>query len=138
MSKIHFDREKLRVHQEAPRFIACADSILGTLPAKMAARDRLDRASTSIVLNIAEGNGKRSRPSRCRSLDVARGSALECAAGRDVKNQLDATRAAEGKEVLVGVVSMRMGLLETFGGQGREEQAGDAELVASRPEIEHE
>ncbi|QYM79076.1 four helix bundle protein [Horticoccus luteus] len=141
MSKIYFDHEKLRVYQEALRFVAFADTILGALPGKIAARDQLDRASTSIVLNIAEGNGKRSRPDRCRYLDIARGSALECAAGLDVlvvRNQLDATRAAEGKEVLVGVVSMLMGLLETFGGQVREEQADYEELAESGPEIEHE
>ncbi len=36
-----------------------------------------------IANNIAEGNGKRSLPDRCRYLDIARGSALECAACLD-------------------------------------------------------
>jgi hypothetical protein len=57
---------------------------LKRLPAKLAAKDQLDRASTSIVLNLAEGNGKRSHPDRCRYFDIARGSALECAACLDV------------------------------------------------------
>lgn len=126
MSRIYFDHEKLRVYQEALNFVAQSDLILGELPAKLAARDQLDRASTSIVLNIAEGNGKRSRADRCRYLDIARGSALECAACLDVlviKRQLDPARAAQGKEVLVGVVSMLVGLLETFGGQLQEDGA---------------
>jgi four helix bundle protein len=125
MSKIHFDHEKLRVYQDGLSFIAFADSILTDIPAKLAARDQLDRASTSIVLNIAEGNGKRSRPDRCRCLDIARGSALECVACLDVlvvKKQLDPCRAAQGKEILVGVISMLVGLLETFGVQLQEEQ----------------
>src|SRR6266571_3398803 len=40
---------------------------------------QLDRASTSVSLNIAEGNGKFTSPDRCRFFDNARGSALESA-----------------------------------------------------------
>ena len=42
-------------------------------------KDQLDRASTSIPLNIAEGNGKYTLKDRCRFFDTAHGSALECA-----------------------------------------------------------
>lgn len=141
MSKIYFDHEKLRVYQDALRFVAFADPITGAIPAKLAARDQLDRASTSIVLNIAEGNGKRSRPDRCRYLDIARGSALECAACLDVlvvKNHLATAKAADGKEILVGVVSMLVGLLETFGGQVQEDQAVYGDEADPRPRVEHE
>lgn len=141
MSKTYFDHEKLRVYQEALCFVGFVDPILGAIPAKLSARDQLDRASTSIVLNIAEGNGKRSRPDRCRYLDIARGSALECAACLDVlavKHHLSPANVAEGKEILVGVVSMLMGLLETFGGQVHEEQAGYGEVADPRLRVEHE
>ncbi|MHC4917139.1 MAG: four helix bundle protein [Planctomycetota bacterium] len=40
------------------------------------------RASQSIPLNIAEGNGKRSKTDRNRYLDTSRGSALESASAR--------------------------------------------------------
>jgi four helix bundle protein len=123
MANAHFDHEKLRVYQDALRFAAFADRVLAEIPAKLAARDQLDRASTSIVLNIAEGNGKRSRIDRCRYLDIARGSALECAACLDVlqiKKQLAEDRVTEGKEILVGVVSMLVGLLHNFGAEFQE------------------
>lgn len=125
MNKIHFDHEKLHVYQDAVKFVAWADPVIEELPAKLAVRDQLDRASTSVVLNIAEGNGRRSHVDRCRYLDIARGSALECAACLDVlvaKRKLETSRTIEGKEVLVGVVSMLVGLIGTFGGFVRENE----------------
>ena len=47
-----------------------------------AARDQWLRASQSIPLNIAEGNGKTADADRIRHFEMARGSALECA-GRE-------------------------------------------------------
>ena len=120
-----FDHEKLRAYQEALRFVAWVEPILEKLPAKLAARDQLDRASTSIVLNIAEGNGKRSHPDRCRYFDIARGSVVECAACLDVltvRKKLDLAEAAAGKEILVGVVSMVAGLIARFSSAVHEEQ----------------
>ncbi len=48
------------------------------------ARDQWLRASQSIPLNIAEGNGKATEADRRRYFEIARGSALECAAIQDV------------------------------------------------------
>jgi four helix bundle protein len=48
------------------------------------AKDQWLRASQSIPLNIAEGNGKSTRADRRRFFEIARGSALECAAIQDV------------------------------------------------------
>ncbi|MDX9792594.1 MAG: four helix bundle protein, partial [Kiritimatiellia bacterium] len=85
-----------------------------TLPKSLAAYDQLDRASTSIPLNIAEGNGKHTAPDRCRFFDIARGSALECAACLDVlvaRKRL--ARAEQGKEIPVRIVSMPAGLIRS-------------------------
>jgi len=49
-----------------------------------AARDQWLRASQSIPLNIAEGNGKTAEADRRRYFEIARGSTLECAAIQDV------------------------------------------------------
>lgn len=133
MTTPQFDHEKLRAYQEALRFAAWVEPIIEKLPAKLAVRDQLDRASTSAVLNLAEGNGKRSHPDRCRYFDIARGSALESAACLDVlvaRRKLALDEIAEGKLILSGAVSLIAGLIARFGGNVQEDQASYAsELV---------
>src|SRR4029078_12858356 len=82
--KRYFDHEKLDVYQEAIAFCGWVGEFLTVISAKASAKDQLDRASTSIPLNIAELNGKFSAKDRARFLEMARGSALECAACLDV------------------------------------------------------
>lgn len=111
----YFDHEKLEVYQESVAFVAWLEPLMQKLPKTIAVRDQLDRASTSIVLNLAEGNGKFSSPDRCRFFDIARGSALECAAALDVlaaKGRCELTVVTLGKERLRGIVSMLVGLIK--------------------------
>ena len=82
--KIYFDHEKLDVYHEAIAFCGWVGEFLTAISAKAAAKDQLDRASTSIPLKIAEGNGKFSAKVRARFFEMARGSTLECAACLDV------------------------------------------------------
>jgi four helix bundle protein len=120
-----FDHENLQVYQKAVQFCAWATPIIDGLTSKLAAKDQFDRASTSIVLNIAEGNGKRSYRDRSRYFDIARGSAVECAGCFDVlvaRGKLSAETATEGKVMLIEVVSMLAGLLARFSGDGRVEE----------------
>lgn len=133
-----FDHEKLRVYQQAIRFVAWVDPVIESVQAKMAARDQLDRASTSIALNIAEGNGKRSRPDRCRYFDSARGSAVECAACLDVlkvRGKIAADDATAGKTILLGIVTMVAGLIARFSSDelhGDVAAYGEADLADKR------
>src|SRR6266581_4075942 len=88
--------------------------LLEGLSGSASVRNQLDRASTSVPLNIAEGNGKFTAPDRCRSFDNARGSALECAACLDVLVARKRVRDVEsliGKQTLHGIVSMLVGLV---------------------------
>jgi len=81
---VYFGHEKLEVYRETIRFIACLSTVLEGADRLGNVKDQLDRASTSIVLNIAEGNGKFAPKDRCRFFDIALGSTMECAAGLDV------------------------------------------------------
>jgi four helix bundle protein len=89
--------------------------------------DQLDRACTSIVLNLAEGNGKFTGPDRCRFFDMARGSALECTAGLDVlvaKGRCTLDEVGPGKQRLVRIVSMLVGLIKANSGYRLHEREG--------------
>src|SRR5262249_46944987 len=115
-----FDHEKLDGYRVAIQFIAWTEDLLGNLPRDKrasSATKHLDEASTSIALNIAEGNGKRSSPDRIRYLEIARGSALECAACLDVlvvRRRVDRDVAHHGKSTLVRVVSILTKLIENL------------------------
>ncbi len=69
-----FDHEQLEVYQEAIAFIAWLSALLEGSVRIGEVKDQLDRASTSIPLNIAEGNGKYALKDRCRFFDIAHGS----------------------------------------------------------------
>ena len=115
--KIYFDHEKLDVYREAINFCGWVGEFLASISAKAAAKDQLDRASTSIPLNIAVGNGKFSARDRARFFEMARGSALECAACLDVlvvRKLVKEEPLAAQKERLVRIVEMLVGLLRRF------------------------
>src|SRR3984893_13470010 len=119
--KTYFDHENLDVYREAIAFCGWVGKFLATIAAKAAAKDQLDRASTSIPLNIAEGNGKFSGKNRARFLEIARRSALECAACLDVlvARMLAAPEQIENaKENLARIVQMLMGMLRRFSERG--------------------
>ena len=69
----------------------------------------LDRAATSIVLNVAEGAGEFSAAERARFYRMARRSANECAAILDVyraRQAIGDTAIAAGRELLLRIVAM--------------------------------
>ena len=111
-----FDHEKLRVYQEALQFAASVELTLERTKKSSTLHDQLDRARTSILLNIAEGNGRYTAADRCRFFDMARGSALEYAACLDLlavkqlvsKEELQFNKASPEK-----VVSMLVGLIRS-------------------------
>ncbi len=109
-NKTGFGHEKLDVYRAALKYVRWVYGIAKSLKAENRyARDQLLRASQSIPLNIAEGNGKSSIRDRRRYFEIARGSALECSAVQDVLaegGRLSPTESSEAKALLIRIVSM--------------------------------
>ena len=116
-----FSHERLDVYNRAIEFTAWSQSVVDKLPTHASTRSQLDRASTSIPLNIAEGNAKSSRRDRARFWRIALGSTLECAAILDVlvaRRTKTSDEVADGKESLKRVASMSIGLLKQLEARG--------------------
>ena len=110
MNEPTFDHEKLDVYRLSIDYVAFSYAIASRLTGnKRHARDQWLRAAQSIPLNIAEGNGKHCLKDRSRFFDIARGSALECAAIHDVLTvcpAIDVDDNLTGKSQLRRIVAM--------------------------------
>jgi four helix bundle protein len=85
MTEPMFDHERLDVYRLSIEYVASSYRIAKSLHgAERHAREQWLRAAQSIPLNIAEGNGKQSLKDKNRFFEIARGSALECAAIHDI------------------------------------------------------
>jgi four helix bundle protein len=117
-----FDHEKLNVYQVQLQVVRWVDQLLEEVKRKASGktrevRNQLDRASLSVLLNIAEGNGKRQRRTRAKSFDDARGETSESAACLDAlvaKQVCGKERVREGKELLERVYAMLTKLVDRF------------------------
>ena len=116
MTEPIFDHERLDVYQLAIEYVASSYRIAITLDGPHRhARDQWLRASQSIPLNIAEGNGKQSLKDKSRFFEIARGSALECAAIHDILlsyEAIDSELNRTGKTNLKRIVSMLTRLIQ--------------------------
>jgi four helix bundle protein len=102
------DHERLAVYRAALQFVPIALSLVPR-QGERSLLDQLERASHSIVLNIAEGAGRHSAPDKRRFYEIAKGSATECAAILDilrVRGFGAAERHAEARELIVRVTQM--------------------------------
>ena len=112
---IVLDAEKLEVYALALELHAFAASKVPTLSRVL--RDQMERASLSVVLNIAEGGGRRSRKDKSRHYTYARGSATEVAASFDVlkiRRLAPASECARGRTLAVRVVQMLSKLCQSL------------------------
>ena len=105
----YFDHERLDVYAATIDFVALADDVVEHLPrGRGYLADPLQRAATSVALNIAEG-AEFSSPEKARFYRMAKRSATECAAVLDVARRLElcaADRLDTGRELLLRIVSM--------------------------------
>jgi four helix bundle protein len=115
-NKIFFGHEKLTVYQKALEFIEWSDKICSRIHWNVNARNHLERASDSILFNIAEGNGKFTANDRYRFFDIAHGSALECSGCLDslfARRKISEEELLLRKNQLKEIVSMLIGLIKS-------------------------
>jgi four helix bundle protein len=75
-----FDFEKLEVYSKAKVFNSAVSLFLENVKISKNKKDQLERAAFSIMLNIAEGTGRFTKPDKKNFYIIARGSAFECVA----------------------------------------------------------
>ena len=146
MTEHFFDHNRLDVYRLSIEYVAAAFVSSRSLERlHRHARDQWLRAAQSIPLNIAEGNGKRSLKDRARFLDIARGSALECAAIQDalvVSGGMSRETDRELKSKLVRIVAMLTRMAMRFDGVSESlseyNQSGDYEHEHREAEHEHD
>ena len=113
-----FGHEKLDVYRLAIDYVAWVYSQANELGGiHRHARDQWLRASQSIALNIAEGNAKAGQPDRRRYFEIARGSAVECAAIQDVLRVSDVLDETE-HEIQKNHLDRISAMLTRLGGRG--------------------
>ncbi len=107
--------EKLEVYQKALTFAERVSTVTVEFPrGSWYLADQLNRASLSISLNIAEGNGRFSEADRRNFFGIARGSAHECVPLVELcrRSGLLDHAAAEGlKQELEAIAKMLAGLI---------------------------
>ena len=106
----YFDYEKWDVYRAALGFIVVVKDVVEKFPRGSAyLTDQLQRAGTSVPLNIAEGAGEHSPDEKARFYRMAKRSATECASILDVCKQLqliDEMQHIRGRELLLRIVAM--------------------------------
>ena len=101
--------EKLHVYGKALAFVTAVSAFSAVWSKKHAVVDQLDRASDSLILNFAEGNGRYAELDHRRFLDIAEGSAVKVAAYLDLAVQkltLGRKECGPGKTLLERIVAM--------------------------------
>jgi four helix bundle protein len=104
-----FDHEDLDVYQVALKLIAWLDPVLAKASCSADLRSKLDKSTTSIVLNIAEGNGRFTGADQSTFYETAYKAAIQSASLLDLAggSRPDAqARVKEGRELLRRVAAM--------------------------------
>jgi len=108
--------EKLAVYQRALAFADRVSALTAAIPrGSWYLADQLNRASLSISLNIAEGNGRWTHADRRNFFGIARGSVHECVPLIELckrKSLLAECVSVELKGELETIAKMLSGLIE--------------------------
>src|SRR6516165_6107536 len=103
----YFDHERWDVYRASLEMIIVIKNVVEELPrGKAYLADQLQRAGTSVPLNIAEGAGEHSGCEKARFYRMAKRSATECASIFDVCERLkllDEHEYMQGRELLLRI-----------------------------------
>ena len=142
MTEPIFDHERLDVYRLSIEYVSSTYRIAKSLNGPQRhARDQWLRAAQSIPLNIAEGNGTQSLKDKNRCFEIARGSALECAAIHDILisfEAIDAELNRVGKTNLKRIVSMLTRLIQRTTGVSEDRIEYEYEYEYRDAEYEYE
>lgn len=95
-----FDFQKLEVYRKSCDFHLKCKSLLKSTVADRYVKDQLGRASYSVVLNIAEGSAKQTKPDRKNFFTTSRGSVFECVAVLDILKKEEKISDSDYSETL--------------------------------------
>ena len=118
-----FGHEKLVVYKKSMDLVALRRELLTCISRRVIACDHFERASESILLNIAHASSAWSPKERIVYLGHANGSALECAACLDIfvaKTLLAIGDVHEGKSKLREIVNMLIAMKKDSSNRIRE------------------
>lgn len=108
-----FFHETLEVYQRSLELVGWLDALLRSTQIAQHRSNSLDATTTSLVLNIAEGNGRFNEPDHLRFLDIAHTAAMNTAAGLDLltaKALVRPEQVSAGKLLLHSLVPLLLGL----------------------------
>jgi len=110
ISDPYFSHEKLDAYKVALELIVWFDKLLEATQINTGYAKRLDKSTTSLVLNIAEGNGRFSDAEQIRFLDIAQNSAIRTGVCLDILSTKFGTNIDNGKNILARIVPLILGL----------------------------
>jgi len=106
---LFFSHEKLEVYQAALRFSGWIEDMYPTLSCSTDVLAKLDKSSTAIILNIAEGNGRFSQADHVKFLRIAYKATIQSASLVDVAipgRSSAGDHEREGMELLRQIAAM--------------------------------
>jgi len=107
--------EKLEVYQKAVTFATDVAALTESFPrGYYFLTDQLNRAALSIAANLAEGNGRFTKPDRKNFFTIARGSVQECVPLLEVAHRrglLDGSKHEAFRQDLETIAKMISGLI---------------------------
>ncbi len=109
---VFFDHEKLHVYQSSLAFIAWMTKSVPMFTCSSDLITKLDKASTSVVLNIAEGNGRFSNSDKIKFFTTASKANIQTSALLDIAHQ-SRNDIAQGRNILSVTGKLLAGLIKS-------------------------